>query len=71
MEKKLERTITNWVINNPDATVHEIMEEFGIEYPEALMILTIVDELSFDEDEWNIIQLMAFMLFVARILKTS
>jgi len=27
------------------------MEEFGIEYPEALMILTIVDELSFDEDE--------------------
>jgi hypothetical protein len=51
MEKKLERNITNWVIKNPDATVHEIMEEFGIEYPEALMILTIVDELSFDEDE--------------------
>lgn len=51
MEQKLERTITRWVLNNPEATAHEIMEQFNIDYPDALMILTIVDELGFDEDE--------------------
>lgn len=51
MEQKLERTITRWVINNPEVTVREIMEEFNIDYSDALMILAIVDELGYDEDE--------------------
>lgn len=51
MEQKLERKITKWVIDNPDATVHEIMEQFDVTYSDALMILTIVDELGLDEDE--------------------
>jgi hypothetical protein len=51
MEQKLERHITNWVINNPEVTVREIMEEFNIDYSDALMILAIVDELGYDEDE--------------------
>ena len=51
MEQKLERHITRWVINNPEVTVREIMEEFNIDYSDALMILAIVDELGYDEDE--------------------
>jgi hypothetical protein len=50
MEQKLERIITRWVLDNPDVTVHEIMEQFDVTYSDALMILTIVDELGLDQD---------------------
>lgn len=54
MEKTLERAMIKWVLENPEATVQDIMKEFSllsVTYSDALMILTIVDELGFDEDE--------------------